>query len=94
MRGGRPVGLVDAAAGTGKATLLGELASVYRGQGYDVVGLAPKIALAQHPSQPDPIIVVLTELVKDPVRGHRKPAPLLLNRELRAVAGARDAGRA
>ena len=40
MRGGRPVGLVDAAAGTGKATLLGELASVHRGQGYDVVGLA------------------------------------------------------
>ena len=45
-RSGRPVELVDAAAGTGKTTLLGELASVYRGQGYVVVGLAPSARAA------------------------------------------------
>ena len=48
---GRRVELVDAAAGTGKTTLLGELASVYRGQGYDVVGLAPSARAARELEQ-------------------------------------------
>lgn len=50
-RSGRPVELVDAAAGTGKTTLLGELATVYRGQGYDVVGLAPSARAARELEQ-------------------------------------------
>ena len=50
-RSGRRVELVDAAAGTGKTTLLGELASVYRGQGYDVIGLAPSARAARELEQ-------------------------------------------
>ena len=50
-RSGRRVELVDAAAGTGKTTLLGELAGIYRGQGYDVIGLAPSARAARELEQ-------------------------------------------
>ena len=48
---GRAVELVDAAAGTGKTRLLGELAALYRGQGYEVVGLAPSARAARELEQ-------------------------------------------
>jgi hypothetical protein len=48
---GRPVDLLDAAAGTGKTTTLGVLAEVYRGEGYEVVGLAPSARAARELSQ-------------------------------------------
>jgi conjugative relaxase-like TrwC/TraI family protein len=44
---GRPVDLLDAAAGTGKTTTLGVLAAVYRGEGCEVIGLAPSARAAR-----------------------------------------------